>query len=149
MRTDATGPCCVRCAGLRRRLTDPATPSPGAILYLWATHRLCDHQDTPGPRPGCPDCKRWARGPVAVRADIWDRWARTHFMKCALVHAEQPASTAQAAHPQRSRAHMPDGHDTGHEGLARKPDPQAPTAGQQAADDQDAAFMNEYRETYE
>lgn len=75
---------CARCADLEARFLDPATPNPGAFLYGWAAHLLDDHGSCPKPRPGCAECDRFAAGPVAVDGTLWQRWARTHYMVCAL-----------------------------------------------------------------
>jgi len=75
---------CTRCAQWEKRFRDPATPNPGAFLMAWATHHLDDHGTTAGPRPGCATCDRFAAGPGGVRADVWNRWALTHYMACAL-----------------------------------------------------------------
>lgn len=85
---------CLRCAELRARFTNPTTPNPGTFLYGWAKHRIDDHGDSATPRLDCPECTRFAGEPVAVRADIWELWAQTHFMKCHLVSTARlrPAS---------------------------------------------------------
>lgn len=75
---------CARCAALESRFRDPATPNPGAFLYAWAAHHLDDHAAAPAPRPGCPECARFAGRPDGVAADLWARWARMHFMACSL-----------------------------------------------------------------
>lgn len=75
---------CPRCRDLRQHYLDPATPNPGAYLYWWALHRLDDHFDTAGPQPGCRDCTQWAGEPAAILPTLWDRWARTHFLRCGL-----------------------------------------------------------------
>lgn len=75
---------CARCAALESRFLDPATPNPGAFLYAWAAHHLDEHAADPGPRPGCPECARFAAGPDGVDPRVWERWALTHYMVCFL-----------------------------------------------------------------
>ncbi|SDM69316.1 hypothetical protein [Actinacidiphila guanduensis] len=86
------GVACVRCRDLRARFRDPATPSPGALLYAWATHHLDDHKTVPSPRPDCTECDRFATGEASVRADVWQRWAQVHYMKCQLAPDWRPPS---------------------------------------------------------
>jgi hypothetical protein len=75
---------------LQSRLSDPAIPNPGAFLYGLATHHLDDHGAAPDPRPDCYQCAEFAAGPKGVRADIWRRWALTHYMSCQLA-SDPPA----------------------------------------------------------
>jgi hypothetical protein len=75
---------CARCGELEARFRDPATPNPGAFLYGWATHHLDDHGTEPKPREDCPECRRFTVNAVGVQARVWERWAQTHFMACAL-----------------------------------------------------------------
>lgn len=75
---------CARCAELEARFKDPATPNPGAFLYGWATHHLDDHGTQPEANRECPECLRFSTQPWGIRADLWARWAQTHFMKCQL-----------------------------------------------------------------
>ncbi|WP_037913245.1 hypothetical protein [Actinacidiphila yeochonensis] len=84
-------PGCIECRRMHRRFTDPRTPNPGAVLYGWATHHLDDHATVPEPRPGCPECDRFQSPPRGVRDTLWRRWARTHYMKCALAPFWQPS----------------------------------------------------------
>ncbi|WP_328911693.1 MULTISPECIES: hypothetical protein [unclassified Streptomyces] len=89
----AEGQECGRCAELENRFRDPATPNPGASLYVWATHHLNDHGTVPEPRPGCPECARYSANPGAVHARVWERWARAHFMSCRLAPDWKPGDT--------------------------------------------------------
>jgi hypothetical protein len=73
-----------RCAELEARFRDPATPTPVLPLRLGhPPHRR------PRGRPAASarlprECDRFAGGPSGVRTDLWARWARSHYMACAL-----------------------------------------------------------------
>ncbi|MFC4031179.1 hypothetical protein ACFO3J_06795 [Streptomyces polygonati] len=81
---------CARCAELAARFKDPATPNPGAFLYGWARHHLDDHGTVPAPREGCAECAKYSGRAGAVHARVWQRWALTHFMSCALAPGWSP-----------------------------------------------------------
>ncbi|WP_405578356.1 hypothetical protein [Streptomyces sp. NBC_01190] len=88
---------CLRCAELEARFKDPVTPNPGAFLYGWATHQLDDHGARPGPRAGCAECARYAADGGAIQPRVWLRWARTHYMSCALAPGWKPAGVLPPA----------------------------------------------------
>ncbi|WP_329129611.1 hypothetical protein OG552_03935 [Streptomyces sp. NBC_01476] len=87
---------CGRCAELEARFRDPATPNPGAFLYGWATHHLDDHGADPKPRAGCEQCAKYAGSSGAVHTKVWQRWALTHYMSCALAPGWSPSPNGSA-----------------------------------------------------